>query len=350
MLTVSSYCEGNPSQKEADRRGRKRHFPFNRSHFPCNNTAPATLRTVETPALDDLATQGTVFPRTHVGGNVCKPSRGTMLLGRHQRHLKYVYTEGWLPSAYHAIAWWLQHGTDAPTPTYKSYLWGKAEILFEREGGFDGGEEGRTSIGQFPCEDTTPCPADLENGRIPSQAEATGMGIGDVRAGYLSDIQSQESPPGSGQFTSKLDHPLFIWYAPEIPHETGNPPPLYFSGKYASFERRAQEHLGRITWLDAGVGALLNDLKRTCICGNDGQPQSLYDNTVVLFLADNGFLLRGAKRNELENTQRTVLIVNEPGHRTCARSYRTPRRRVPSTTVRTLGAKGFRPATSAFVT
>jgi hypothetical protein len=158
----------------------------------------------------------------------------------------------------------------------------------------------------------------LTTGRIPAEAQAVTSGVGDVRVdgllrGYDSDIVSTEE---AGQHTSKLQRPLFIWYAPRIPHQGGDSRlSAYFKTKYSSFESNAESHLARVSWLDAGVGALLDDLRRTCVCSHGGQPQSLYDNTVVLFIADNGFLLRDAKRNALDNTQRTVLVVNEPGHR-----------------------------------
>lgn len=145
----------------------------------------------------------------------------------------------------------------------------------------------------------------------------------------------EESEDCEDSCGSQLDKPFFLWFAPNQPHKKGRGEDyreIYDdgSGSYV-YETKRLKHEGRITQFDQVVGTLIDELKRHCICGwqvdpdtGDGvtsggvkvhEKQSLWQHTVLIFLADHGFFLPEAKRHDNENTHRTVLMVSEPRHR-----------------------------------
>jgi hypothetical protein len=324
------------------------HFPFDRQKYPCAGTTTAERLAVRTPVLDTLAAQGAVFTRAHVGGNACKSSRRVMHHGKYQRHLQYLWGPGratvqsrreqgtggcaqaaalpCLPARVRTctIAWWL---TQSPAAlgnerVYKTAAFGKLESFSPPVGSFDATlSSSKRSVGKFTClGDDATCYATLKNqryfdpptpGLLPKSVFTRQKGIGKL----IEFVTDSGVLYTDAQGRSRRDHPFYIWYGPNIPHESPRPEDaLYtlYAGKEAKLE---QEHFGRASWLDAGVGGFIEYLKRTCVCSTSRQRESLYASTVVLVLTDNGFLLKGAKQNRRENTHRTVMIVNEPRHR-----------------------------------
>jgi arylsulfatase A-like enzyme len=120
----------------------------------------------------------------------------------------------------------------------------------------------------------------------------------------------------------------FLWYAPRLPHD-GSVAPNYFQALYGTPQQLdpGQEYLARTSWLDTALDALLDELARTCVCGEredaqgnpTGEPavESLYDNTVVIAVPDNAILLPEAKNSNKppENAHRNALVVAPPGPR-----------------------------------
>ena len=75
--------------------------------------------------------------------------------------------------------------------------------------------------------------------------------------------------------------PFFLWYAPFLPHEPHDPPERLVS-KYRTKGRppAVSSYFAMCNWFDETVGQLLNHLDE----------KSLSENTVVLFVADNGWI------------------------------------------------------------
>lgn len=104
--------------------------------------------------------------------------------------------------------------------------------------------------------------------------------------------------------------PFFVWYAPMMPHEPHTPPKEileHYQGKGLTPE--AEKYYAMVEWFDKTCGELDSYLSRS----------NLYENTVVLYLTDNGW--DGAKGKKGERAKlspyemgvRTPMFVRWPG-------------------------------------
>jgi len=205
--------------------------------------------TVHTPNLDRLAKAGTVFTTAHLPMSRCHPTLASFLSGRwpHQTGIYYNY------------------GTTKLSPTnslpnllkaagYATYVEGKYWEGDPRAMGFTHGA-GKTA------------------------KTFVRKGQDDLFA-FIDNVGGKQ--------------PLFIWWAPLMPHTPHNPPQkfrdLFDRNKilipdYIAADQREQflkrEHLSLAmeAWMDAGVGRLEKKL----------QSKGILDNTMFVFLIDNGW-------------------------------------------------------------
>jgi len=314
-------CAGNPDPT-ADIGSSRFSWPFHTANVPCSGTAPAgsvggAKETVPlTPHLDQLAGQGLLFTRAHLGGNACKPSRATLLFGKHQRHLKEMTDDPGPP----AIAGWLE----GSAPSYRSFLLGKSEVLSAASSGFDVSQDSSSPrVARWKCSNPGACAAAVvdEFPKVPYEGRTSlnGSGVGDALAMIFGTGGFPETGVIAAGVGSKLDHPFFLWLAPKAPHKGSASGARAYSEFYEGAYRKWELHEGRVTHLDLAVGTLQDELERSCVCGLDanGQPQkqSLFDHTVVIYVADHGIYLPGAKREASENTFRSILLVSDPRQR-----------------------------------
>ena len=125
-----------------------------------------------------------------------------------------------------------------------------------------------------------------------------------------------------------IDHargrPFFLWYAPMMPHTPHNPPERLLA-RYRSPDRPIglARYYAMIEWFDETVGQLLSHLER----------RGLSENTLVLYLADNGWVqLEGprpldetrAKMSPYDAGLRTPILVRWPGRIRPRRDTTTP--------------------------
>jgi uncharacterized sulfatase len=77
------------------------------------------------------------------------------------------------------------------------------------------------------------------------------------------------------------ERPFFVWYAPMMPHQVHNPPQRLLK-KYESIAPtlHVAKYWGMVEWFDETVGSLLKHLEQ----------QGLAENTIVVYLADNGWI------------------------------------------------------------
>lgn len=104
--------------------------------------------------------------------------------------------------------------------------------------------------------------------------------------------------------------PFFVWYAPMMPHDPHDPPAeLLANYKNAGISPQAQKYFGMVEWFDRTCGELDAYLHH----------KQLAENTVVLYLTDNGWdANRGyggdrAKMSAYELGIRTPMFVRWPG-------------------------------------
>ncbi|MDA1054268.1 MAG: sulfatase-like hydrolase/transferase [Planctomycetota bacterium] len=229
---------------------------------------------VHTPNLDRLARSGAVFTTAHLPMSRCHPTLASFLSGRwpHQSGIYYNYgtaklsPENSLPSLLRDVG-------------YATYVEGKYWEGDPREMGFTHGA-GKTA-NTF------------------------------VRKGQ-DDLFAFIDERGGQQ-------PLFIWWAPLLPHTPHNPSRKYLDlfdqdkipvPDFVSAENRKEflkkEHLSFAmeAWLDDGIGQLEDKLRA----------KGLYDNTLFVFVIDNGWCNgRASKGSPFEKGVRTPVFFTWPG-------------------------------------
>ena len=111
---------------------------------------------------------------------------------------------------------------------------------------------------------------------------------------FIADAQSRKKP-------------FFVWYAPMMPHQPHNPPKEYLShyqGKGMS--PKAENYFAMVEWFDHTCGELDAYLTE----------QRLQENTVIIYLADNGWDPEQGNRAKLSPYElgiRTPMFVRWPG-------------------------------------
>ncbi|REK25435.1 MAG: sulfatase [Planctomycetota bacterium] len=230
-------------------------------------------REARTPHLDQLAAEGLTFERGYVTTALCSPSLATMLSGLHPH----------------------QHGISGNDP-----LRGESR------------EDWLDPFCKLPLLPRLLADAGyltLHTGKLwtrdPARVGFTdSMGATGRHGGQALAIGRETMEP---IFTA-IDkargerRPFFIWYAPFLPHTPHNPPPRLLD-KYAHIEDPARaKYLAMVEWLDETCGQLFARLER----------QGVADNTVIFYLADNGWNEFG-KGHPYENGVRTPVILRWPG-------------------------------------
>jgi hypothetical protein len=210
-------------------------------------------------------------------------------------------------------------------PSYVPFLYGKGEVLTESEGGFEFGQNsGEPLIGKFLCtsdafESTATCQSLIDQGDVPLVAKD------DPSRGVLPVTRGLQRVLSVANGGSQQMAPFFLWYAPKIPHASEQPEQEFKARYYRGVEDvssdSARTHFGRVSWFDRGVAALDEYLKTTCVCGRNARThapenQSLFENTIVIALADQGFYLPHAKFTSADTTHRTPIVISTPSHRT----------------------------------
>lgn len=224
---------------------------------------------IQTPHLDNLAKQGTLFTQFYVNGSVCSPSRTAFMTGqypaRHRVHGHFASARenkprgmpNWLDPAApflvrqlknagyataHFGKWHLGNGDGAPEP------------------GAYGFDEHRVVNGEGRHYDNDTHPL--------FRARSTGLFVDDA----IAFIEAQR------------DRPFYLNLWTLVPHATLHPteeqlePYRNLGPKNVPYKGTLQIYYGSVTAMDAELGRLfakLDELK-------------LADNTIVLFSSDNG--------------------------------------------------------------
>ena len=216
-----------------------------------------------TPNIDKLAKEGIVFTNGTATAPICRPSLQSILTGLNHRDI-VKKSDAVDFNAIKSIAQYLKNSG------YASLQTGKWWEHSPEKAGFDEmrakGMAGRLEIGR----------------------KGMDMIYDFIKENHINSPSEDKKP-------------FFIWYAPAMPHEPTNPPPVFLNN-YPKDEKY-REYLGMISWLDFTVGELVDFLK----------DNNLRDNTLIIFLSDNGSKLDNSKYHFTENGMRTPIILNFPG-------------------------------------
>jgi choline-sulfatase len=278
---------------------------------------------IRTPNLDRLAATGTRFDNFFVATPVCSPSRATLLTGR-------------IPSQ-HGVHDWIREGNVGPDAI--RYLEGElcTTDLLARHG-WTCGLSGKWHLGdsQIPQHGFSDWFVHQRGGGPYNDAPMVRNGQLVNEPGYVTDVITDEALRLMDKY-AEGGYPFYLSVHYTAPHSpwTGHPQEIVDSYENCPFASCPQEpmhpwaislteqHLGNreslkgyfaaVTAMDANVGRLLDRLEQL----------GLRENTLVVFLSDNGFSCgqhgfwgKGngtSPRNMYENSIRVPLIASHPG-------------------------------------
>lgn len=263
---------------------------------------------IMTPAIDNLATEGTKFTEAYAGNAVCAPCRSSLMQGLHPGHARvrgngYKNYRESLQEGDYTVAMMLQEAG------YKTGLFGKWGLgLHNQYGipnkmGFDeffGYLNQRHAHCQYPeflyhNTERVYYPENgthhlIENYRGEQSYDENGichpMGIEDPsKAKYAFDVYSEKSL----EFVKEnKDNPFFLYLAYTPPHGAYVVPEL---GEYTTkdWPLSHKVYASMITRVDAEIGKLMQLL----------QELKIDENTLVMFASDNGNTNGNAKEDEI---------------------------------------------------
>jgi arylsulfatase A-like enzyme len=256
---------------------------------------------IRTPNLDKLASQSLAFTRGYVPTSLCRTSLASLMTGLypHQHRITGNDPPGDPRSAANRARMVAQfHQSKTLTAQLAS-------------NGYISHQSGKWWEGECRC-CFTECMTHGDPGRGGRHGDE-GLKIG-----------RETMQPVFDFIDNARDRPFFLWYAPMMPHTPHNPPERLLSRYRAPARPIAlARYYAMIEWFDETVGQLLNHLDR----------KGLASNTVVLYLADNGWVQLEEQRS-LDETRakmspydaglRTPILLRWPGRIEARRDTTTP--------------------------
>jgi uncharacterized sulfatase len=252
---------------------------------------------VKTPHLDRLARQGRVFPRGYVPASLCCPSLATILTGLYPHQHRITSNDPPNPKRLPAAQFYRSEDFTSGREVMNRHL--EAVDTLPRllaKKGYRSLQTGKWWQGSYRRGGFT-------SGMTKGQRHGDdGLIIGRKTMQPIYDFIAS---------ARKDDKPFFVWYAPMMPHEPHNPPPrLLDRYKTRTKSLPVARYWAMVEWFDETCGALLDHLDR----------EKLADSTLVLYLADNGWVQnpegRGfvrSKRSPYDAGLRTPIVLRWPG-------------------------------------
>lgn len=244
---------------------------------------------VKTPVLDEMAKTGIRFDRFYAAYNVCSPTRGSFLTGRHP--VRYgVFSWGWsLRPAEITLA-------EALKPAgYTTGHFGKWHL-----GSLSA--ESATSPGAQGFDEWSSSPNFYENDPLFSR-----RGKVEKTSGESSMVTAERALEFIEEATkAKKPFAAVVWFGnPHTPHVATEE----LRKPYAHLPPAMQNYWGEITGIDRAVGRLRTRLRELGIA----------DDTLLLFTSDNGAMapgstggLRGKKGTNYEGGLRVPGLIEWP--------------------------------------
>jgi uncharacterized sulfatase len=260
---------------------------------------------IRTPNIDRLASESLLFTRGYVPSSLCCPSLASIITGLYPHQHLVTSNDPPLPKGmprkgfYETAAF--RDGREAMSrhleavPTLPRLL---------AQAGYESLQTGKWWQGNFRRGGFT-------QGMTRGERHGDdGIEIGRKTMQPIYDFISQ---------ADRDQRPFFVWYAPMMPHLPHNPPARLFDKyKDAAPSPQVAKYWATVEWFDETVGELLNYLDE----------KKLSDNTIVVYLADNGWITDPqtgkdaprSKQSQYDGGLRTPIMFRWPGHVKPARS------------------------------
>ncbi len=246
-------------------------------------------KVIETPNIDLLAKQGMVFTNYYCGSNLCAPSRGSLMTGKHTGH-SWIRDNKPLPF----------EGNE-PIPASEVTV---AEVL--KSAGYTTGAFGKWGLG-YPGSEGSPNKQGFDQfygyncQRHAHDYFTTYMRQNDDSVTIYQNIKQPFSVYSANTIKDEAlnfiennkNKPFFLYFAPTLPHEPYHQPDdslLTYYAKKTGFPKgvahevdfSVPKYAAMSSRLDIEVGEIVAKLKA----------MNLLDNTLIIFASDNGTVLR----------------------------------------------------------
>jgi N-sulfoglucosamine sulfohydrolase len=234
---------------------------------------------IRTPHLDGLAKKGVLFSRAYATVSSCSPSRATILTGL------YTHQNG-------------QYGLQHPPHSQQAHPWVQGLPALLRAAGYWTGLIGKYHVGPDSCYNFHVLHTKV-NRDVSGMARLAREFIGqsEQRPFFLYYAFHDPHRAGKGFANEKATGPGEIRYDPQKVLVPNHLPDT------AEVRQDLAEYCQAVSRMDRGVGLLLDVLRET----------GHLDDTLIIFISDNGIPFPGAKTNLYNAGIHLPLLVAAPG-------------------------------------
>ena len=294
---------------------------------------------LQTPNIDQLAETGVYFPNAVVTSSLCSPSRATILTGMTARNHKIVDNNN---SSEEGLTFFPKYLQQAG---YQTGFFGKWHMGSHSDMPRDGFDKWVSFPGQGAYYPTDAIPAPMLAKGMVNQLNVDGKHVN--QKGYITDELTDYALDWLKNDV-KGNQPFFMYLSHKAVHSDATPAERH-KGQYDDVDFKLPDsavvteedaknkpmwvHNQRNSWhgtdffyaSDRTMEAYLKEYYATLSAVDDSlgelvqylKDNDLYDNTMVVFYSDNGFLIGDHglidKRNAYEGSVRVPLVISAPG-------------------------------------